>query len=198
MAILNYNESTYLQENPDVAQAVASGIIPNGFEHWVKFSFIEKRTPQISFNEQFYLDANPQVAAVVANGSFSSGFEHYTRFGAAEGRDPVASTTPTGSQLQEILKRGFVRVAVNEDALGFSNRESDGSFSGIGIDFSRAIATALFGNPNAVEFAVVKAGEDFNSVASGAVDIAATLPTQSVLRDASLGVDYSPTVFFDI
>lgn len=197
MTILNYNESTYLQENPDVAQAVASGIIPNGFEHWVKFGFIEKRTPQTSFNEQFYLDANPQVAAAVANGSFSSGFEHYARFGAAEGRSPVASITPTGSKLQEILKRGFVRVAVNEDALGFSNREADGSFSGIGIDFSRAIATALFGNPNAVEFVVVKAGEDFNSVASGAVDIAATLPTQSVLRDASLGVDYSPTVFFD-
>lgn len=90
-----------------------------------------------------------------------------------------------------------MQVAVNEDAIGFSNREADGSFSGIGIDFSRAIATALFGNPNAVEFVVVKAGEDFNSVASGAVDIAATLPTQSVLRDASLGVDYSPTVFFD-
>ncbi|MEG4809779.1 hypothetical protein QUA82_18175 [Microcoleus sp. F8-D3] len=115
MTILNYNETSYLQENPDVAQAVASGIIPNGFEHWVKFGFSEKRTPQISFNEQFYLDANPQVAAV-ANSSFSSGFEHYARFGAAEGRSPVASTTPTGSKLQEILKRGCVRVAVNEDA----------------------------------------------------------------------------------
>jgi len=102
MTILNYNETTYLQKNPDVAQAVASGIIPNGFEHWVKFGFLEKRTPQISFNEQFYLDANPQVAAAVANGSFSSGFEHYARFGAAEGRSPVASTTPTGSKLQEI------------------------------------------------------------------------------------------------
>ncbi|MEG4235327.1 hypothetical protein QUA40_24975, partial [Microcoleus sp. Pol11C3] len=98
------------------AQAVAAGIIPNGFEHWVKFGFIEKRTPQVSFNEQFYLDANPQIAAAVANGSFSSGFEHYARFGVAEGRSPVASTTPTGSKLQEILKRGFVRVAVNEDA----------------------------------------------------------------------------------
>ncbi|MEG4503827.1 hypothetical protein QUA81_13275 [Microcoleus sp. F6_B4] len=47
MTIFNYNESTYLQENPDVAQAVASGIIPNGFEHWVKFGFIEKRTSRI-------------------------------------------------------------------------------------------------------------------------------------------------------
>lgn len=33
MTILNYNESTYLQENPEVAEAVLFGIIPNGFEH---------------------------------------------------------------------------------------------------------------------------------------------------------------------
>jgi hypothetical protein len=47
MTILNYNRSTYLQENPDVAQAVASGIISSGFEHWLKFDFIEKRSSQI-------------------------------------------------------------------------------------------------------------------------------------------------------
>jgi hypothetical protein len=47
MTILNYNETTYLQENSDVAKSVASGIIPNGFEHWVKFGFMEKRTSQI-------------------------------------------------------------------------------------------------------------------------------------------------------
>jgi ABC-type amino acid transport substrate-binding protein len=44
---------------------------------------------------------------------------------------------------------------------------------------------------------VVAPGQEFTRVANGAVDIAATLPTHSLLRDATLGVDYSPTVFFD-
>jgi hypothetical protein len=44
MIFLKYNRSTYLHENLAVAQTVTSGIIPNGFEHWVKFAFIEKRT----------------------------------------------------------------------------------------------------------------------------------------------------------
>lgn len=48
MTILNYNKTTYLQENSEVAQAVASGIIPNGFEHWVKFGFIKKELPGYS------------------------------------------------------------------------------------------------------------------------------------------------------
>lgn len=197
MTLPNFDENTYLQENLDVTEAVTSGFFISGFQHWINHGFLEGRTPQIAFKENFYLDYNPDVARAVANGFFISGLEHYANFGASENRAAVASATRPGNKLEEILNRGFVRVAVSDDALGFSQQEADGSFSGIGIDFSRAIATALFGHPNAVEYVVVEAGQDFNSVASGVVDIAATLPTNTILRDASLGVDYSPTVFFD-
>ncbi len=197
MALPNFNENTYLQQNSDVARAVTNGSFNSGLHHWTTFGFKEGRTPQIAFSENFYRDYNPDVANAITNGGFSSGLEHYARFGAAEGRASVASDTRPGSQLQEIIDRGFVRVAVNEDAIGFSQREADGSFSGMGVDFSRAIATALFGDPEAVQYVVVAPGQEFTRVANGAVDIAATLPTHSLLRDATLGVDYSPTVFFD-
>lgn len=197
MALPNFNENTYLQQNADVARAVTNGSFTSGLHHWTTFGFKEGRTPQIAFSENFYRDYYPDVANAITNGGFSSGLEHYARFGAAEGRASVASDTRPGSQLQEIINRGFIRVAVNEDAIGFSQREADGSFSGIGVDFSRAIATALFGDPEAVQYVVVAPGQEFTRVANGAVDIAATLPTHSLLRDATLGVDYSPTVFFD-
>lgn len=197
MALSNFNENTYLQQNADVARAVTNGSFTSGLHHWTTFGFKEGRTPQIAFSENFYRDYYPDVATAITNGGFSSGLEHYARFGAAEGRASVASDTRPGSQLQEIVNRGFLRVAVNEDAIGFSQREADGSFSGMGVDFSRAIATALFGDPEAVQYVVVAPGQEFTRVANGAVDIAATLPTHSVLRDATLGVDYSPTVFFD-
>ncbi|MCT7978960.1 transporter substrate-binding domain-containing protein [Laspinema olomoucense] len=197
MALPNFNENAYLQQNADVARAVTNGSFTSGLHHWTTFGFKEGRTPQIAFSENFYRDYYPDVANAITNGGFSSGLEHYARFGAAEGRASVASDTRPGSQLQEIINRGFVRVAVNEDAIGFSQREADGSFSGIGVDFSRAIATALFGDPEAVQYVVVAPGQEFTRVANGAVDIAATLPTHSLLRDATLGVDYSPTVFFD-
>jgi ABC-type amino acid transport substrate-binding protein len=195
--LMAFDENAYLEQNPGVAEAVARGSLASGYDHWVRFGLAEGRMPQIPFNESFYLDFNPDVAEAVADGDFASGLQHYLNFGAAEGRAPVGSATREGSFLQEVLDRGFLRVAVYEDAVGFSNREADGSFSGIGIDFSRALANALFGNPDAIEYVVVEAGQDFNAVANGAADIAATLPAHSVLRDASLGVDYSPTVFFD-
>jgi ABC-type amino acid transport substrate-binding protein len=195
--LMAFDENAYLEQNPGVAEAVARGSLASGYDHWVRFGLAEGRMPQIPFNESFYLDFNPDVAEAVADGDFASGLQHYLNFGAAEGRAPVGSATREGSFLQEVLDRGFLRVAVYDDAVGFSNREADGSFSGIGIDFSRALANALFGNPDAIEYVVVEAGQDFNAVANGAADIAATLPAHSVLRDASLGVDYSPTVFFD-
>jgi len=197
MALPNFNESTYLNQNADVARAVANGSFNSGLHHWVTFGFSEGRTPEIAFSENFYRDYYPDVANAITNGGFSSGLEHYAQFGAGEGRASVASDTRPGSRLQNIVNRGFLRVAVNEDAIGFSQREADGSFSGMGVDFSRAIATALFGDPEAVQYVVVSPGQEFTRVANGAVDIGATLPTHSVLRDATLGVDYSPTVFFD-
>ncbi len=195
--ISDFNETAYLQANSDVAQAVANGLFNSGFQHWIEFGVTEGRNAATSFRENFYLDFNPDVAAAVRNGNFTSGLEHYLMFGAAENRAANATATRANSLLQQVLDRGVLRVAVYDDAVGFSQQAADGSFSGIGIDFSRALANALFGNPDAIEYVVVEAGQDFNAVASGAVDIAATLPTHSVLRDATLGVDYSPTVFFD-
>jgi len=196
MTTFNFDEIAYLQANPDVAEALNRGDFSSGLQHYEQFGFSENRDG-VGFDEQFYLDFNPDVADAVSRGDFLGGFQHYQLFGVAEGRAPVASATRPGSLLQQVLDRGFLRVAVYDDAIGFSNREADGSLSGIGIDFSQAVATALFGNPDAIEYVVVEAGQDFDAVAGGAADLAATLPTHSVLRDATLGVDYSPTVFFD-
>lgn len=104
---------------------------------------------------------------------------------------------PEDSLLNEILDRGFLRVAVNDDAVGFSFQEEDGSFSGIGVDFSRAIATALFDDPDAIEYVVVDFASGFSAVANGEVDLGATTATHNVTRDASLGIDYSPIIFYD-
>ena len=104
---------------------------------------------------------------------------------------------PGDTLVDEILERGFLRVAVTDDSLGFSFQEDDGSFSGIGVDFSRAIATALFDDPEAIEYVVVDFSEGFDVVADGDVDLGATAPTHNVTRDATLGVDYSPIIFYD-
>lgn len=114
-----------------------------------------------------------------------------------EPEEPEPPEPQAESLLEEILDRGMLRVAVTDNSPGFSFREEDGSFSGIAVDFSRAIATALFDDPDAIEYVVVDFEDGFSAVADGDVDLSATAATQNTTRDATLGVDYSPIIFYD-
>lgn len=97
-----FNEESYLQRNPDVAEAVANGLFNSGLQHWANFGFAEGRRPQdINFEEDFYLSYHPDVAAAVANGSVSNGLEHYAAFGWSEGRTSVGQLFREKTYLQE-------------------------------------------------------------------------------------------------
>ncbi len=88
---LDFDEDFYLQSNPDVAAAVASGAIASGRDHFEMYGEAEGRNPNADFDEAFYLARNPDVAAAVEAGHISSGFEHYRQFGAEEQRLPSAN-----------------------------------------------------------------------------------------------------------
>jgi len=105
--------------------------------------------------------------------------------------------TAADSLLDEILERGFLRVAVTGDSVGLDFRDENGIFSGLSVDMSRAIATALFDDPDAIEFVVVDFNDGFDAVAQKEVDLGAISPTQNVTRDGTLGIDYSPIIFYD-
>lgn len=82
-----FDESFYLSNNPDVAEAVTSGVLPTGFNHFFSFGQFEGRQPSLFYNEGRYLAQNPDVAAAVAAGGFRSGFDHFLNLGFFEGRD---------------------------------------------------------------------------------------------------------------
>jgi ABC-type amino acid transport substrate-binding protein len=86
-------------------------------------------------------------------------------------------------------------VGVAADNVGFSS-VIDGQWAGLDIDLGRALAAALFGDPEAVEFVIQDDETRFSNVANGIVDVSAHMTTQSLVSDASLGVDFSSTYFY--
>ena len=98
--------------------------------------------------------------------------------------------------LQEVIERGFLRVGINGQAPGFSQTKENGELTGFDVDLGRAIAAAIFGDPNAVEFIQQDNLERFTNVANGIVDISASQTTHNLVRDASFGVDYSPIYLY--
>jgi Ca2+-binding RTX toxin-like protein len=81
-----FDTEFYLSQNPDVAQAIASGQFKSAIEHYEKVGQLEGRQPIPGFNEPLYLQQNPDVAQAIASGQISSAYEHYVRFGETETR----------------------------------------------------------------------------------------------------------------
>ncbi len=99
--------------------------------------------------------------------------------------------------LADVQARGSLRCGVSTSAIGFAEPQDDGSFSGFDADYCRALAAAVLGDANAVEFVGTTAAERFNVLATGEVDVLFRNTTWTQSRDTEIGGDFGPTTFFD-
>ena len=107
-----FDESFYLDNNPDVAKAVQTGGFSSGFDHFMEFGRFEARDPSEFFNTNFYLGKYSDVLAAVQQGKVTA-FDHFIANGQLEKRDPV-SWFNTNLYLQ---KNPDVDAAVKKDPL---------------------------------------------------------------------------------
>jgi general L-amino acid transport system substrate-binding protein len=110
---------------------------------------------------------------------------------------PVVAPAGYGVTLETVQARGTLICGVNSQVPGFGYVGADGSFSGFDVDYCRAVAAAIFGDPNAVEFRPVTAAERFTALQSGEIDILSRNTTWSLVRDTELGGNFVHTTFYD-
>jgi general L-amino acid transport system substrate-binding protein len=100
-------------------------------------------------------------------------------------------------KLAAILARGELSCGVSGELPGFSFVDKNGDYSGLDVDICRAIAAALFDDPNKVEYRNLNAKERFTAVQTGEIDILSRNTTWSLSRDTSVGLEFAPVVFYD-
>lgn len=117
---------------------------------------------------------------------------------------PVSSDAPAEmamqempSTLQTVMDRGHIICIGNASAPGFGFVEEDGSYSGFDIDFCRALAAAIFGDPEQFEIRPATAAERFTVLAAGEGDVLIRNTTNTMTRDTELGGNFGPTTFYD-
>ena len=117
---------------------------------------------------------------------------------------PADSTTAapatggqTGGTLAEVIARGSLRCGVSTNAIGFAEPQDDGSFNGLDADYCRAVAAAVFGDSNSVEFVGLTAAERFTALSNREVDVLMRNTTWTQSRDTEIGGDFGPTTFYD-
>lgn len=105
--------------------------------------------------------------------------------------------TMESQRLAAVKANGVLRCGVNSGVPGFGFLNESGEFVGFDTDFCRAIATAIFGDPTAVEFRPLTAAERFTALQTNEIDVLIRNTTWTFTRDVELGTDFGPTTFYD-
>ena len=107
-----------------------------------------------------------------------------------------APEQPSEGRLALVQERGQLICGVNGALPGFSFLEEDGTNSGFDADFCRALAAAVLGDPEAVEFRAIDTDQRGPALQTGEVDVLIRNTTWTVSRDTTWGL-FAPTTFYD-
>ncbi len=110
--------------------------------------------------------------------------------------DVTAPAAGAGETLAGVQDRGALRCGVNGQLEGFSFNDG-GTYTGFDVDFCRAIAAAIFDDPEAVEYVDLTAETRFTALQSGDIDVLIRNGTWTASRDGELGLQWTQTTFYD-
>ena len=102
----------------------------------------------------------------------------------------------TTSRLDTVKERGKLVCAANNALAGFGFTDASGNTVGFDIELCRAVAAAVLGDANAVEYRPTVAAERGPTMQSGEVDIMSRNTTWTSSRDATWG-NFAQTMFYD-
>ncbi|MEE3719408.1 amino acid ABC transporter substrate-binding protein [Tumidithrix elongata RA019] len=103
----------------------------------------------------------------------------------------------SASRLDVVLARGKLICGVSGELPGFSFVDQTGKYSGLDVDICKAIAAALFDNPDAVQYRNLNAKERFTALQTGEIDVLSRNTTWTLSRDTSGKMEFAPVVFYD-
>lgn len=99
--------------------------------------------------------------------------------------------------LEAIKKRGLLKCGVSTGLPGFSTPDSAGKWTGLDVDFCRAIAAAVFNDDSKVQYISLNAQQRFTALQSGEIDVLSRNTTNTLTRDTSTGLNFTTPIYYD-
>ena len=99
----------------------------------------------------------------------------------------------TAQTLKKVKDRGSLICGVSQGLPGFSTPDDKGNWTGLDVDYCRAIAAAIFNDPAKVKFSPLSTKDRFEALKSGEIDVLSRNSTWTLSRDALynfVGVNY--------
>ncbi|MDI9348369.1 MAG: amino acid ABC transporter substrate-binding protein [Candidatus Symbiobacter sp.] len=107
-----------------------------------------------------------------------------------------ANPAPT-NLVEKIKKRGRLHCGVNPASMGFSDLDKAGQWRGMYIDLCRALAVEILGDAEKITYFPLNAGQRFPALQFGEIDVLSWNSTKTLSREATLGIQFAPIIFYD-
>jgi general L-amino acid transport system substrate-binding protein len=99
--------------------------------------------------------------------------------------------------LEDVQAKGSLQCGVSTGLVGFAAADANGNWNGFDVAVCRAVAAAIFGDPQAVKFTPTTGKTRFTTLASGEVDMLARNTTWTMSRDADLKFTFIGVNYYD-
>ena len=99
--------------------------------------------------------------------------------------------------LKRTIRRGEVFCGVNKGLPGFSAPDDKGNWTGFDVDFCRAVAAAIFDDPNKAKFVPLDANERFKELQNRTVDILSRNSTWDMSREQDYDLYFPAVAYYD-
>ena len=109
----------------------------------------------------------------------------------------MAAGAATAGTLDDVRQRGVLTCGVSKGLMGFSTPDEQNNWTGMDVDFCRAVAAAVLGDPKKVQFVPLTAKERFTALQSGDIDVLSRNTTWTMSRDTSSGLKFVGVMYYD-
>ena len=118
-------------------------------------------------------------------------------FFAAMTASGLAAGAAAAGTLDDVKARGTLNCGVNTGLVGFAAPDANGEWQGFDVAVCRAVAAAVLGDPNDVEFVSLTGKTRFTALASGEIDMLSRNTTWTLTRDVDLKFEFTGINYYD-
>jgi len=109
----------------------------------------------------------------------------------------VLAGAASAATLDDVKANGVLKCGVSTGLVGFAAPDANGNWEGFDVAICRAVAAAVLGDPEAVQFVPLSSKVRFTALSSGEIDMLARNTTWTFTRDVDLGFTFTGVNYYD-
>jgi len=109
----------------------------------------------------------------------------------------VLAGAASAATLDDVKANGVLKCGVSTGLVGFAAPDANGYWEGFDVGICRAVAAAVLGDGDAVQFVPLSSKVRFTALSSGEIDMLARNTTWTFSRDVDLGFTFVGVNYYD-